>query len=183
MKRLLTISIFVLACTLGHAQYNHVQYAPNGTKIEEGQYNTNPDIQPGDSKEIIAQKMASVFKTGTWNYWFENGQQLAEEHYNAAGAHIGTWKSWDNYGHLASEINYTAGTAVYYHANGAKAEEGKINAAGDRMGEWKGYHENGKLNYSGTWSAAGKTGTWTYYDNEGNVTGSENWSNGVMLNH
>jgi antitoxin component YwqK of YwqJK toxin-antitoxin module len=180
MKRLLTISLFVLASTLGFAQYNHVQYAPNGTKIQEGQYNVDPGILPGDSKETISQKMALVHKTGTWNYWFDNGQQLAEEHYNNAGGHIGTWKNWEFNGNLSAEVNYTTGTAVYYHPNGTKAEEGTVDAAGNRTGTWKGYHENGQLNYVGTMGTAGKTGTWTYYDYAGNVVGTEHWNNGVM---
>ena len=173
MKRLLTISLFVLASTLGFAQYNHELYAPNGTKIEEGQYNANPGVLPTDSKEVIAQKMALVHKTGAWKYWFDNGQQVAEEHYTAAGTPIGTWKTWVISGQLASEVNFTTGSAVYYHANGSKAEEGTVNATGQRIGAWKGYHENGQLNYSGTFTAAGKTGTWTFYDNKGTVTGTE----------
>jgi antitoxin component YwqK of YwqJK toxin-antitoxin module len=183
MKRLLTISLFVLASTLGFAQYNHVEFAPNGTKIQEGQYNANPGVLPTDSKEVIAQKMALVHKTGTWKYWFENGQQLAEQHYTSTGGTTGTWKTWTIGGQLESEVNYTAGTAVYYHPNGAKAEEGTITANNQRTGTWKGYHENGKLNYSGTWVAAGKNGTWTYYDNNGNVSGTEVWHNGVMSSH
>jgi antitoxin component YwqK of YwqJK toxin-antitoxin module len=180
MKRLLTISLFVLTATLGFAQYNHVQYAPNGTKVQEGQYNANPGILPGDTKEIIAQKMGQVYKTGTWKYWFENGQQLAEEFYTSTGGYTGTWKTWEIGGQLASVINYTTGAAVYYHPNGTKAEEGTVNASNQRTGTWKGYHENGQLNYTGAWSANGKTGTWTYYDNNGQVSGTESWSNGVM---
>jgi antitoxin component YwqK of YwqJK toxin-antitoxin module len=180
MKRLITISLFVLASTLGFAQYNHVQYAPNGTKIVEGQYSANPGVLPTDSKEVIAQKMGAVHKTGTWKYWFDNGQLMAEEHFTTAGGYTGITKTWTMSGQLSSEVNYTSGTAVYYHPNGAKAEEGAISSNNQRMGAWQGYHENGKLNYTGTWSAAGKTGTWTYYDSNGTVLGTENWNNGVM---
>ncbi len=180
MKQLLIISIFVLASNLGFAQYNDVQYAANGTKVSEGQYNANPGLLPSDSKEVIAQKMGLVHKIGTWNYWFDNGQQVAIEQFNASGTAIGIWKNWDNTGHLSAEINYTSGTAVYYHPNGTKAEEGTINVTGQRTGEWKGYHDNGQLNYSGKYAAAGKTGTWTYYDIKGNVAGVEHWNNGIM---
>lgn len=182
MKRILAISLFVLASTLGFAQYNHVQYAPNGTKTEEGQYNANPGILPTDSKETISQKMGLVHKTNTWKYWYDNGQQLAEEHYTSTGANMGTWKTWQTNGQLASDVNYTTGAAVYYHPNGTIAEEGTMNASNQRTGTWKGYHDNGQLNYSGAWTSAGKSGTWTYYDNNGKVSGTEHWTNGVMAN-
>lgn len=182
MKRLITISLFVLASTLGFAQYNHLQYAPNGTKTEEGQYSANPGVLSTDSKEIVAQKMGLVHKTANWTYWFDNGQKLSEEFYTAAGAVTGTWKTWEINGHLASEINYTTGAAVFYHPSGAKAEEGTMNAAHQRTGVWTGYHENGKLNYTGSFGSAGKNGNWVYYDATGNINGTEHWNNGVLAN-
>ncbi|HET6990563.1 MAG TPA: hypothetical protein VFJ43_04530 [Bacteroidia bacterium] len=183
MKRLLTISIFVLASTLGFAQYNHVQTAPNGTVIEQGQYNADPGISPNDSKQTIAQKMAMVHKIGTWTYWYESGAKLAEEQYTNAGEPTGTWKSWHPNGQLSSEINHATGTAVYYFQNGAKAEEGTINANSERTGNWKGWHENGKLNYTGSWTSTGqKTGVWQFYDNNEQMIGTEHWNNGVMVN-
>jgi antitoxin component YwqK of YwqJK toxin-antitoxin module len=183
MKRLLSISIFVLASTLGFAQYNHVLMAPNGTMTEQGQYNADPGITANDSKQTIEQKMSMVHKIGIWKYWYDSGTKLAEEEYTNAGAPTGIWKSWHTNGQLASEVNHATGTAVYYHENGAKAEEGTVNANSERTGTWKGWHDNGKLNYTGSWTATGqKTGVWQYYDSNEQLTGTEHWNNGIMVN-
>jgi antitoxin component YwqK of YwqJK toxin-antitoxin module len=183
MKRILTIALFVGASTLAFAQYNHVQVGPNGNKIEEGQYNANPGVQPGDSKETIATKMAAVHKTGTWKYWFDNGQIAAEEYYDNNGNPVGIWKNWHNNGQLATEMNQTTGAAVFYHPNGQKAEEGTINANHQRTGAWSGWHENGKLNYTGTYTSTGeKDGTWKFYNLEGVVVTTEVFNNGVKKN-
>ncbi|MCX6311711.1 MAG: hypothetical protein NT084_08745 [Bacteroidetes bacterium] len=183
MKQLITITVFVLASTLGFAQYNHVRYSPAGTIVEQGQYNADPGITANDSKETIGQKMSQVHKIGTWQYWNDNGTKLAEEHYTNAGTPTGFWKSWSSATQLSSEINYTTGDAVYYHQNGAKAEAGKINMANERIGDWKGWHENGKKNYTGSWSSTGqKNGTWQFYDNTEQLIGTEQWNNGVLAN-
>jgi antitoxin component YwqK of YwqJK toxin-antitoxin module len=181
MKRLLTISLFVFACTVAFAQYNQVQFGPNGNKIEEGQYNADPGLTPTDSKEIIAQKMSAIHKIGTWKYWFDNGQLTAEEHYDMSGNPTGIWKSYYADGTLESEVNKTTGAVVYYHANGTKAEEGTMNINNERTGVWKGWHDNGKLNYTGAWTSTGqKNGVWQYYDTNENIVGTEHWTNGVM---
>lgn len=181
MKRLLSISIFVFASTFGFAQYHHVQVAANGTTIEDGQYSADPGISPNDSKETIAQKMALVHKTGTWKYWYETGTLVAEETYTVAGTPTGVWKTYNPDGSLASQINYSTMAAVYYHANGTKAEEGTINLAHQRTGTWTGWHDNGKINYTGTWTSIGqKTGDWKYYDRTEQLIGTERWNNGVM---
>ncbi|HLG04312.1 MAG TPA: hypothetical protein VI731_12010 [Bacteroidia bacterium] len=179
MKQLILITAFVCASAFAFAQYNHVQVGPNGNKLEEGQYNANPDIQPGDSKEIIAKKISTVHKTGTWKYWFDNGQMAAEEHYDNTGNATGIWKSWHNNGQLASEIDKSSGTAIFYHANGKKAEEGKMDNI-TRVGAWQGWHENGTINYKGSYTNAGqKDGAWSFYDNNGVLTATEKYSNGV----
>ena len=183
MKRLVTIFLFVLAGSYAFAQYNHVQYGPNGNKTEEGQYNADPGLLPTDTKEIVAQKMSSIHKIGTWKYWYENGQLIAEEHYDLAGNPTGDWKNYLENGTLAGEVNYATGAAVYYHANGAKAEEGTVNTMNQRTGNWKGWHDNGKVNYTGAFTATGeKTGTWLYYDAQEQLVGTEHWNNGVMTN-
>jgi antitoxin component YwqK of YwqJK toxin-antitoxin module len=181
MKRIITISIFVLASTLGFAQYNHVQMAANGTIIEQGQYNADPGITANDSKQVIGQKMAVVFKTGSWKYWYDNGVVLAEETYSASGNRIGLWKTYNTNGTLASEINYTTGTAVFYSQSGVKVEEGSMNDQNERIGNWKGWFENGKVNYTGSYNTAGqKTGTWKFYDTNDQLIATENWVNGAL---
>lgn len=183
MKRLITITVLVLASTLGFAQYNHVQYSPTGQMLEQGQYSADPGINANDSKETIMQKMSLVHKIGTWQYWFSAGTLAAEEHYTTTGAPTGIWKSWHSNGQLSAQVNYATGEAVFYHLNGAKAEEGHINAANQRIGDWKGWHDNGKLNYSGSWTSNGqKNGAWVFYDTSEQLVATEHWTNGVKTN-
>ncbi|HEU4718629.1 MAG TPA: hypothetical protein VFU15_12380 [Bacteroidia bacterium] len=183
MKHILTLAIFLCASSLAFAQFNHVETGPNGNKIAEGQYNADPGINPGDSKDVIAQKMGAVHKIGSWKYWFDNGQLSAEEHYDNNGNVTGVWKTWYNDGKLASEIDYTTGKAVYYHPNGAKSEEGTVNQYQQRTGKWQGWFEDGKLNYIGSFDNAGrKDGVWQYYDDQGNIVGTEHYSQGAMVN-
>ena len=181
MKKIIALAFFVGVTAVGFAQYNQVNYGPNGNKISEGQYSANPGIQPNDSKETIAQKIGMVHKTGTWKYWFDNGQLSAEETYDNNGIPTGTWKTYFNDGHLASEVNYAAGTAVYYYQNGAKAEQGNINVSNQRIGAWQGWHENGNLNYTGSYNTAGqKNGDWKFYDPNGTITATQHYTNDVL---
>lgn len=183
MKKILTLAVALCAATWAFAQYNHVQLAPNGNKIEEGQYNADPGIQPGDSKETIAAKMATIYKIGTWKYWYENGQLSSEQYFDNSGNPTGIWKTWFTNGVLESSITRSTGAAVYYHPNGQKAEEGQININMQRVGTWQGWHENGNLNYTGTFNSIGqKNGTWQFFDTNGTVYQTQHFVNDVLQN-
>lgn len=181
MKRLLAITLFLCVGTFAFAQYNHVLVGPNGNKIEEGQYNADPGILAGDSKEAIATKMMAVHKVGTWKYWFDNGLLSAEEHYTSSGLATGVWKSWFNDGKLASEVTYSTGAAVFYHPNGTKSEEGTVNTNNERIGSWQGWHENGNINYKGSYTTSGlKNGNWQFFDSNGAPYATQKFVNGEL---
>jgi antitoxin component YwqK of YwqJK toxin-antitoxin module len=182
MKKLITIAFFLCATAYAHAQYSHVQVGSNGNKIEEGQYNADPGIQAGDSKETIATKMASIHKIGVWKYWYENGQMSAEEHYDNAGTRIGLWKTWHYNAQLSAQIDYTGGKVTMYHPNGQKSEEGSMNTNNERTGTWQGWHENGNINYKGSFDSKGlKTGTWEYFDSNGKPFATQVFQNGELV--
>ncbi|MCK6641840.1 MAG: hypothetical protein L6Q81_17310 [Bacteroidia bacterium] len=175
MKRILLIATFVLSATFAFAQYTYTETGANGNTIVSGQYNADPGIVAGDSKQTIATKLAAVYKVGVWKYWTEAGLLQAEEHYTATGERTGVWKTWHTNGQLSTEINFATQTAVFYHENGQKAEEGGMNNQMVRIGNWNGWHANGKLNYSGSYDSNGKKiGTWKFYDISGNSLGTEN---------
>lgn len=183
MKKLLALTLFLCVSSFAFAQYNHVLTGPNGNKIEEGQYNADPGIQPGDSKETIANKMAGVHKIGTWKYWFDNGQMSSEEHYTPGGTPTGTWKTWFINGQIASQVEFSTGAAVYYHDNGQKMEEGKVNTSFQRIGTWQGWHANGNINYKGSYTNTGlKTGAWQFFDAAGKSYATQNYANGELVN-
>jgi antitoxin component YwqK of YwqJK toxin-antitoxin module len=174
MKNLF-LGLSLLLASSVFAQYNYTETGANGNTTVQGQYNADPGINSGDSKQTTATKLAAVYKIGNWKYWAENGTLSAEEHYTTSGVRMGVWKTWSNDGVLATEINFSTGQAVYYHANGQKAEEGGINADMKQTGAWKGWHSNGTLNYEGSYDQNGnKIGTWKFYDAQGNSIGTEN---------
>ena len=169
------LGLSLLLASSAFAQFNYTETDANGNTIAQGQYNADPGINAGDSKQTQATKLAAVTKVGQWKYWSESGTLLAEEFYTMSGIRTGIWKTWTTTGVLSTEINFSAGTAVYYHANGQKAEEGGINSDMQHIGNWKGWHENGTLNYEGSFDANGnKIGTWKFYDAQGNSIGTEN---------
>ncbi|MCE2771899.1 MAG: hypothetical protein LW750_00410 [Bacteroidetes bacterium] len=174
MNKLIISAIATFSFVVSFAQYTHTDYAPNGNKLAQGQYNANPKIQAGDSKETIAQKLSGVHKMGSWKYWYDNGQVSAEETYDNNGKPTGVWKTYYNTGAAATEVNYITGVAKYYYPNGKVSEEGTMDSQQRRIGTWKGFHENGAVNYTGSYGNTGaKVGTWTYYSPYGVVTGTE----------
>jgi antitoxin component YwqK of YwqJK toxin-antitoxin module len=175
MKRILFLAAFVFSTTIAFAQYTYTETGANGNTIVSGQYNADPGINAGDSKQTIGTKLAVVYKVGTWKYWNEAGLLISEEHYTSTGVRTGVWNTWNDNGQLTAKIDFAAGIAVYYHDNGQKAEEGGINNQMVRTGTWNGWHANGKLNYTGAYNNNGaKIGTWKFYDNAGNSIGTEN---------
>jgi hypothetical protein len=175
MKKILFALAFICSATYASAQYTYSETGPNGNVTVQGQYNADPGIQLGDSKQTIATKQAAVHKVGVWKYWHENGTMIAEEHYDLSGNRVAIWKTWSETGTVISELNFTTGHAVYYYDNGTKAEEGSIRNDMQRVGEWKGWHSNGTLNYVGEFDANGnKKGLWKFYDAQGNSIGTEN---------
>jgi antitoxin component YwqK of YwqJK toxin-antitoxin module len=174
MKNLFLGFALLLSAT-AFAQYNYTESAANGNTTVQGQFNTDPGLNPNDSKETKATKLAAVSKVGVWKYWTESGVLIAEEYYTMSGIRTGVWKTWTNSGVLSTEMNFATGTAVFYHQNGQKAEEGHINTDMQHTGMWKGYHDNGQLNYEGSFDSNGnKIGQWKFYDAQGNSMGTEN---------
>jgi antitoxin component YwqK of YwqJK toxin-antitoxin module len=182
MKQLL-FSLLLLVGTSAalKAQYHYTEVGATGQLLVDGYYSADPKVLASDPKEVIAQKMALVHKVGTWKHYFEAGQLAVEEHYTTAGNPEGIWKQWYNDGKLSQEINYTSGTAVFYHANGAKAEAGSMKGF-MRVGKWEGWHQNGKVNFTGSYDAAGnKDGDWYIYDADGKLMAKEIFSKGKLL--
>ncbi|MCU0432806.1 MAG: hypothetical protein MUC87_05080 [Bacteroidia bacterium] len=180
-KIVLTLLLVVAATGLVQAQYHYTETSPAGVLLVDGWYNADPKILPTDSKDVIAQKMSAVHKTGTWKHYFDTGKLAVEEHYTAAGIPEGNWKQWHPDGKLSQEINYTSGSAIFYHPNGAVAEKGTMKGF-VRTGKWEGYHQNGKLNFSGSYDSMGnKDGVWMIYDASGNLMAKETYSKGNLV--
>jgi antitoxin component YwqK of YwqJK toxin-antitoxin module len=182
MKRAFLILLLLTAVSgFLKAQYHYTETSAAGIMLVDGWYNADPKLLPGDSKDVIAQKMAAVHKVGTWKHYFDTGKLAVEEHYTAAGIPEGNWKQWHPDGKLSQEINYTTGKAIFYHANGVVAETGMMKGF-IRVGNWEGYHQNGKVNFTGSYDAMGnKDGVWMIYDVSGNLMAKETYSKGKFV--
>lgn len=182
MKKKLLFSLFALMALSAAAQYTSTEYWSNGKKKSEGQYTSNPGILASDSKEIIAQKQATVTKIGSWTYWNENGTTYAQEEYTSSGTVTGTWKTWYANGQVATTINFATGSATYWYENGTKSSEGTVNTSMVQTGRWVGWHDNGNKNFEGSYSATGQQqGTWTYWASDGRKLTEQTWNNGVLV--
>lgn len=73
---------------------HHKAYYPDGTKKEEGVYNTDRE---------------SDWKVGLWTYWHENGQKESKGEYGGRfrkGEKVGEWKYWNEEGELIRTENH-----------------------------------------------------------------------------
>lgn len=92
---------------------------------------------------------------------------------------VGVWKSYNNYGILESEENYTAGKKSgvekeYFTNNGKLKTESKFEKD-VRVGTTTYYHNDGLVKAKGAYSENSKTGIWKYYYPNSNL-GSEEFT-------
>jgi len=181
MKKIILSSLAVVAFLGVNAQKMVTETYPNGNKKAEGMLFGEVSSNTNESKEAMARRAAGQNKDGKWTYYYDNGTIQSEEMYDK-GTMVGTWKTWNINGKLASEINFTTGKAVYFHANGAKQSEGTMKPGMITTGKWVGYFENGKKNYEGSYNEQGqKNGTWLWWDENGNATYEQKYENGNLI--
>lgn len=182
IKKLTLMGTMLFAATLAMAQYQFSENYPGGQLLMKGEYSANPGILPTDSKEVAAQKLSKVTKTGTWSYFYENGKPSGIEFYTAAGAATGIWKTWYASGKLSTEINFATGATTYWYENGKKSAEGRTLQGMIQTGKWTNWHENGQKNSEGSFDSNGvQIGTWTFWDASGNKVAEQTWSNGELV--
>lgn len=167
---------------MAFAQFQSTEFWPNGKKLSDGQYTSDPGILSTDTKEVSADKLSRVTKIGDWTYWFENGKVSAEEHYNTSGQPTSTWKTWYLNGVQSSNINFQLGAASFWYESGQKSSEGSMAPGMIQTGRWIGWHENGQKNYEGTYDNDGhQIGVWTFWNAQGRKIAEQTYNNGTLI--
>jgi antitoxin component YwqK of YwqJK toxin-antitoxin module len=175
---LLSLSLFFFA-SLTIAQTAKTENWPNGQTKSSGSYKFDVPLSANASKSDIQKVAGQIIKVGTWKYWFENGQQRAEENYTD-GIRTGVQKSWYSNGKSESVLNLNTKTATFWFDNGQKQSEGAILTDGTPTGNWTAWHSNGIKNSEGTYDQVGnKQGIWKFWDNTSQLIGQQNYINGI----
>src|SRR5690606_37112745 len=96
----------------------------------------------GDSREGV--------KTGSWYFFYPNGEVSAVEHYEEGELH-GEAVYYDTRGNVLAKENWLNGlqedSSEYFYPNG-KLEKAGVFKNGLYEGKWSFYHENGRLRKS-----------------------------------
>jgi antitoxin component YwqK of YwqJK toxin-antitoxin module len=152
----------------------------NGKPKSAGAYKSAVAIPSNASKEDLQKVFAQLIKVGKWEYWYENGQLRAEEHYTD-GVKTGIQKSWYDTGKPEYVIDLLAQKATYWYANGQKQSEGAVTGSGAATGNWISWHDNGIKNAEGSYNLQGqKEGVWKFWDEKGQLSGQQNYANGIL---
>lgn len=121
----------------------------------------------GQREEVVMMKNTRVH--GSYRSWYANGEKQ-REFFSINNVMSGEYREWDNKGQLVREI---------------------VEMKDKKMIEVKSYWDNGQLKMKGTsnmppslsihqWAQA-RHGAWTYWDREGKVMKTENYSAGRLL--
>lgn len=121
-------------------------------------------IYKNDTKALLSGEVVRVVRTGivdppkdfsgVWTLYFINGQKSSIANYRD--------------GHFFGEV-------IFFHPDGQRAHIQRFDADG-LTGESIGYHPSGQVRYVGHHRAGKQIGTWMWYNTDGSVERSENFS-------
>lgn len=123
--------------------------------------------ESGQLKENGAYKAGK--KTGQWTGYHHNGKIKLIGNF-VDNKKSGEWKLFDDTGKLIKTINYLAGVVT-------KAKRKVISKLENQ------YHDNGNLAATGNAIKGKEVGLWTYYDENGNLEYTINYSTKVQVNY
>ena len=171
MKKLLTILCLVLLSSYSYSQ----DLPPDGPYedyYENGQLKEKGNLR--DGKE-----------NGLWEFFYENGQ-LERRGNNKDGEMDGLWEFYQENGQLEFRSNYKDGKwdgfieffnedGLFWFKNCYKnGEEINMSYCYER------FYENLQFRSKGNVKNDKKEGLWEYFDEDGNLTGTEEYKDGVL---
>ena len=117
---------------------------------------------------------------GVATFWHPNGKLMQKTQYEN-GKVVGTLQRWYGNGNIELEEKYSDdlrnGLSTTYNVDGAKILE--LHFTNDTMnGEYIEYHLNGIKKIHGFYKMGLFEGNWTWFDHDGVVLGSANFTNG-----
>jgi antitoxin component YwqK of YwqJK toxin-antitoxin module len=155
------------------------EFSNNALDLEVTEYHPN-----GKKRRVYSTKNSEKTKTGTWKWWYDNGNLSKKEQYDEQGRITGTKSEADSLGNVVYEENYAFGNLnaerTTYYSNGKKNEV-NFYKGGRKSGLYKKYSEAGTLVIEGQHKNGYKVGKWLYYNSEKQATKEETYSNGGKL--
>ena len=136
---------------------------------------------------------------GLLETYYENGQLRTKEYYKNGELHglsewfhengqlftrssHGLYEEYNENGQLLRRDNYKNGQerlSEYFYENGQLLS--RDNYKNKHNWSYEGFYENGQLSLKGNYKNNKCDGLWEHFDEEGNLTKSETWENGKMI--
>lgn len=170
----------------------------NGLKVGEWRY-----YHWNDTLEQIGNYDKNGYSTGNWKWYYDNGKLRRDENFfegvsegemveydiNGKVLYKGTYVEGVQESHWISQMNdykeegdylngVREGIWIYYYPGGQKYFEGKfMDDFPDGKHIW--YNKNGTISTVGEYIVGLKDGVWKYYDEEGNLSLTITYQDGV----
>jgi MORN repeat variant len=126
---------------------------------------------------LVDGKYENELPQGKWTIYHANGRKAAEG-FMLHGARTGVWHTWDEEGHLLSEVSYIATKEQVPTVAMRLREQFRT----IRHGPARAWYPSGQLKFAGSYQDDRREGPWTFYDEIGQVTATEFYRAGQRNN-
>ncbi len=128
-------------------------------------------------------KQGFLLKSGTWEEFYKNGQLRVQENFKEGKKH-GPFKLYFETGELHQRGDYKEGKQIglweTFYKSGVLQEKNVFKKG--TLCELKYFYKNGKLERDITLKNGFREGPTTYFDEEGNLTLTEEYKDGELIN-
>ena len=118
---------------------------------------------------------------GSYEVFYENGGVKSRDYFTNGKKDRNSETYYEN-GKMESKTNNETGFFTSQYENGHIKNRGTIKDGQYLHGLYEQFHENGKLKMKGEKNKGKNDGIWEYYDKEGNLTQTEKYKDGEVLN-
>ena len=127
----------------------------------------------GHQPPYLLKKIPKDGVRGLWTYWNQSGRKIEEGYFSKNGVAKGNWSYWDKNGRkrLGKKINYD----TFNNKDALKHLDGYFLVSGPDDGL-----ENIYTQAHGSIRGGALNGLWTYWDNEGNLKETKNYTYGLV---
>jgi len=113
-------------------------------------------------------------KNGLHTRYYDNGQQLSEEHYND-GMLEGKWTFWYENGQIQLKGNFKPYEVLPEDCRWERSSRYVFPARDSKDGKWTEWYENGQKKEEGTCWGVKKKGKWTEWYENGQIKEENNY--------
>ena len=116
-------------------------------------------------------------KHGLHTRYYDNGQQLSEEHYND-GMLEGKWTFWYENGQIQLKGNFKPYEVLPEDERWERSSRYVFPARDSKHGKWTEWYENGQKKLEQNYECGRVIGTWTYWYENGHKESVSNYKDG-----